>query len=145
MQITSEKDYKDYPVGGPGAEKRPGTGAPDTTAPSLVELMRMDEDAWDRFSRGRAIRRAKRAGFLRNVAVALGNWGAEEAMPVLVDALDGPEPLVRGHAAWALGRIASGAGAVPELRGRIREALEERLGVETDAWARGEVGTALAR
>ncbi len=34
----------------------------------------MDEAAWDRFSRGSAIRRAHGAGLIRNVAVALGNW-----------------------------------------------------------------------
>jgi len=67
----------------------------------------MNEAAWDEFSRGSSIRRATRAGFLRNVAVALGNWVAPEAVPALVRALEDPEPLVRGHAAWALGRISS--------------------------------------
>ncbi len=78
---------------------------PGTSAPALLDLMAMDEAAWDEFSRGSAIRRVKRAGFLRNVAVALGNWGSPEAVPALVRALEDPEPLVRGHAAWVLGRI----------------------------------------
>jgi epoxyqueuosine reductase QueG len=41
---------------------------PGTAAPRLLDLMAMDEAGWDGFSRGSAIRRAKRAGFLRNVA-----------------------------------------------------------------------------
>ena len=42
---------------------------PGTDSPSLVELLRMalDEDVWEAFSRGSAIRRAGRAGFARNV------------------------------------------------------------------------------
>lgn len=91
----------------------------------------MDEAAWDEFSRGSAIRRARRAGFLRNVAVALGNWGAPDAVPALVRALSDPEPLVRGHAAWALGRIGTA---------EARAALEARAGVESDAYVREEIG-----
>jgi epoxyqueuosine reductase len=37
--------------------------------------------------------------------VALGNWGNPAAIPALRRALDDPEPLIREHAAWALGRI----------------------------------------
>jgi epoxyqueuosine reductase QueG len=44
--------------------------------------MGMSEAEWDEFSRGSAIRRAGYTGFRRNVAVALGNWGQEEAVPV---------------------------------------------------------------
>jgi epoxyqueuosine reductase len=42
---------------------------------------------------------------LRNVAVALGNWGSPEAVPVLSAALSDTEPLVRGHAVWALAEV----------------------------------------
>lgn len=73
----------------------------------LIELMAMSEAEWDEFSRGSAIRRAGYAGFKRNVAVALGNWGSRDAVPVLTQALSDPEPLVREHAAWALDRLAS--------------------------------------
>ena len=54
--------------------------------------------------KGSPIKRAKRRGLLRNVAVALGNRNSPEAVPALAVALNGEEPLVRGHAAWALGR-----------------------------------------
>jgi epoxyqueuosine reductase len=108
---------------------------PGMEGPALADLMGMDAEAWERFSRGSAIRRAKRAGFLRNVAIALGNWGAPEAEPALVCALDDEESLVRGHAAWALGRIGSESAAA---------ALARRLRVERDAWVREELETALA-
>jgi epoxyqueuosine reductase len=80
------------------------------------------------------VKRAKRRGLLRNVAVALGNWGSPEAVPVLAAALSDEELLIRGHAAWALGRI----GGL-----QAREALRSRLGVEGDAWAREEISLAL--
>ncbi len=52
------------------------------------------------------ILRAKRRGYLRNIAVALGNSRNSAAIFALSRALEGDaEPLVRGHAAWALGQI----------------------------------------
>ena len=74
-------------------------------SPSLIELMRMSDEGWREFSRGSAIKRAKRSGFLRNVAVALGNSRAPEAISALSEALSDEEPLVREHAAWALDRL----------------------------------------
>jgi epoxyqueuosine reductase len=81
------------------------------------------------------VRRAGRSGFLRNVAVALGNWRSPEAVPVLIAALSESDPLIRGHAAWALGRIGADEGTMA-----LRAALES----ETDASARGEMESALA-
>jgi len=92
-------------TGGVGNSAHPGT-----SAPSLVELMQMGREEWETFSRGSAIRRAGYAGFKRNVAVAIGNWLAsvedppEEAVEALRGALEDESELVRGHAAWALGR-----------------------------------------
>lgn len=83
---------------------------PGTEAPSLVELMRMNRDDWEAFSRGSAIRRVGHAGFRRNVAVAIGNWlseldeAPEGAATVLTEALEDDSDLVREHALWALGR-----------------------------------------
>jgi epoxyqueuosine reductase len=48
----------------------------------------------------------------------VGNWGSSEAVPVLSAALSDPEPLVRGHAAWALGEIGS-AGAFAPLEAAL--------------------------
>lgn len=109
-----------YAARGPGAlpegvEPLPAEGVsaethPGTEAPPLVELMRMSREDWDAFSRASPIRRAGYAGFKRNVAVAMGNWlravedPPEEAVAALREALEDEEPLVREHAAWALGR-----------------------------------------
>lgn len=71
----------------------------------------------------------------RNAAVALGNSRDPRAVPHLVAALDDRKPLVRGHAAWALGRL---GGSV------ARAALQAHLGVEQDAWVREELELALA-
>ncbi len=69
-------------------------------------LIALDEAGFrTRFGRS-AIRRTKRRGLLRNVAIALGNSGNPEAIPSLQTALHDPEPLVRSHAAWALGQFA---------------------------------------
>jgi epoxyqueuosine reductase len=120
-----------------GVEPGPGSSHPGTEAPSLVELLEtaLDEAAWDAFSRGSAIRRAGRAGFARNVCVGLGNWGSPEAVAVLTSALSDPEPLVRAHAAWALGRVGSGEAmaalslrATVESDGSVRSALAAALG-----------------
>jgi epoxyqueuosine reductase len=101
----------------------------------------MTPAGWEEFSRGSAIRRAGRAGFLRNVAVALGNWGAAEAVPALARALVGEESLVRAHAAWALGRIGARGGTAAD---EARAALSSALARETDPSVRAEISSALA-
>ena len=69
----------------------------------------------------------------RNVAVALGNWGSPDTVPALAIALNDEEALIRGHAAWALGRIGTEA---------ARQALSGRAEVEEDAWVREEIAAA---
>ncbi len=106
---------------------------PDLESPSLMEWMRMTPDEWAIFAAGSPIERTGRAGFLRNVAVALGNRGLPDAVPALVAALSDKEPLVRGHAAWALGRIGTPA---------ARDALVSTQSMETDAWVLTEIALA---
>jgi epoxyqueuosine reductase len=78
--------------------------------------------------RGSPIRRAKRRGFLRNVAVASATSAVSKLFPALIHALDDDEPLVRGHVAWALGQIGSSLAV---------GALQRRLQLETDLAVRG--------
>jgi len=94
----------------------------EMTSPSLITLMRMSVDEWRRFSKKSPIKRTKRRGFLRNVAVALGNRGGDDAVPALADALNDEEPLVREHAAWALRRIGTPA-AIDALTRHDEQAL----------------------
>jgi epoxyqueuosine reductase len=121
----------------------PYQAGPDTDGPSLVGLMELSEEEFaTRFS-GSPIKRAKRRGLLRNVAVALGNWGSRESVPVLARALDDPEPLIRGHAAWALGEILSRVGIPGDGGHVVAEALLGRREVEEDDWVLEELEAAL--
>jgi epoxyqueuosine reductase len=94
----------------------------------------MTEDEFRERFRNSPIRRAKLAGMLRNVCVALGNIGDPEAVPALTDTLHHDEPLVRGHAAWALGRIGGP---------NVKSALKQALDTEKDKDVREELGLAL--
>jgi epoxyqueuosine reductase len=78
---------------------------PDQVAPKLLNLIALDEAAFRTRFKGTPIKRTKRRGLLRNVAVALGNWGNPAALPALERALEDPEPLIREHAAWAITQI----------------------------------------
>jgi epoxyqueuosine reductase len=102
--------------------------------PPLLELLALDEAGFRARFRGTAVLRTKRRGLVRNACVAAGNWGDPAAVPILAHLLSDPEPLIRGHATWALGRI---GGAM------VRQALHERLTTETDAWVREEIEVAL--
>ena len=73
--------------------------------PPLAELLALGEAAYLVDFRGSPLKRARRDGLARNAAVALGSLGAAGDVPALAEALRRPEPTVRGHAAWALGRI----------------------------------------
>jgi epoxyqueuosine reductase len=119
VQLTSEEAF--WSRAGVNGEK-------------MVDLMSLSQEEFSARFRRSPVKRAKRRGLLRNVAVALGNCGSPDAVPVLASALSDAEPLIRGHSAWALGRIASD-GAVQALRGR--------LDVEEDAWVRDELELAL--
>ncbi len=78
---------------------------PAWAAPKLIDLMAMDDKAFRRRFKGTPVKRTKRRGLLRNVAIALGNWGNPKALPILEKALADPELLIREHAAWAIGQI----------------------------------------
>ncbi|MBI4310969.1 MAG: tRNA epoxyqueuosine(34) reductase QueG [Chloroflexi bacterium] len=100
----------------------------------LTSLLSMTQEEFAERFRDSPINRAKLVGLQRNACVALGNLHDPRAVPALCRALAHAEPLVRGHAAWALGRISG-----PEAQRLLEEALE----AERDAWVREEVGEAL--
>jgi epoxyqueuosine reductase len=100
----------------------------------LIPFLSLTEEEFRRRFRGSPILRAKRRGFLRNVAVALGNLKCREALPALIRVLGDEDLLVRRHVAWALGRIGSPEGI---------EALRTRLGDEADPEVRSEIETAI--
>lgn len=74
-------------------------------APDLITELSLTPQAFNKKFKNNPVKRAKRRGYLRNVAVALGNAGNPAAIPALEKALDDIEPLVREHAKWALDKI----------------------------------------
>ena len=143
-RVTQEPDYATRlwrapscsDIAEPAVEDDAHDPSRPLAAPALIDLLEiaLDEQTWDAETRGSAVRRSGRAGLARNVCVALGNWGSEAAVPVLLRALADAEPLVRGHAAWALGEI----GGV-DARAGIETALE----IEEAPAPRGEMERAL--
>jgi epoxyqueuosine reductase len=132
------------PEGDPAFAPRPGIPEPD-----LIEEMSLSPEAFSRKFKGSPVKRPKRGGYLRNVAVALGNAGVAlasagaamgnsaepAALRVLTEALLGdPEILVRGHAAWALGQTGGEAAF---------EALREARSGEGDDFVLAEIRGAL--
>jgi len=78
----------------------------DLTAPDLLALLALDDEAFREKFKNSPVKRTKRRGLLRNVCVALGNLGDPAAIPALTHAAESdPEPLVREHALWAIARI----------------------------------------
>ena len=73
----------------------------------LTEELSISGTEFSQRFKGTPVKRAKRRGYLRNVAVALGNTGDLHALPVLQNALNDEEPLVREHAQWAINKITS--------------------------------------
>ncbi len=115
---------------------------------TLERFLTLDDAGFRELFATIPIRRAKRGGFLRNVCVALGNRREPSAVPALVRALEGdPDPLVRGHAAWALGEIVRGpsrdAGSTASWRRTVVDSLG-RSAQDASEEVRGEVEAALA-
>jgi len=92
--------------GGPAFEAREGL-----VAPALEELAGLDAEAFRERFRRSPLKRAKRRGLLRNVAVALGNSGDPGKRPVLLRLAEDEDALVREHAVWALRRLSEPASA----------------------------------
>ncbi len=121
--------------GSPDAEAAPEF-APDPRRAglSLADLLELSRSDYLELFRGSPMKRARLEGLQRNAAVVLGNRGGSAAIPALARALGHAEPVVRGHAAWALGRLADAEAAA---------ALRAALAGEPDERVRGEIEAAL--
>ena len=116
-----------------GGEKT--SGRSQIANPDLIAELSLTPEQFNRKFKGSPVKRAKRRGYLRNVAVALGNTGQTSAIPPLVKSLqEEPEPLVSRHAAWALGQIND--------ENALR-ALQEAAAKEEDAEVLAEIYAAL--
>ena len=125
-----------------GAERgHPPADQPELALPpkrrelDLATLLTLPREEYVERFRGSPMKRAKLEGLQRNAAVAMGNRGDERYVPPLAEALAEGDPVVRRHAAWALGRI-GGEGA--------REVLDGALGTEDDRSVRTEIEAARA-
>jgi epoxyqueuosine reductase len=78
----------------------------DLPRPNLIRELELTSKAFNRKFKNSPVKRAKRRGYLRNVAVAAGNSGEEKTILALEKAGKDDEPLVRRHAAWALEKVA---------------------------------------
>lgn len=101
----------------------------------LAGLLRLPRDEYVERFRGSPMKRAKLEGLQRNAAVAMGNRRLPRYGEPLAQALAEGEPVVRSHAAWALGRI----GTL-----EAQQALEEAWGREEDEGVREEIRMAIA-
>jgi epoxyqueuosine reductase len=106
--------------------------SPDRCAPLLSDLLTLDEAAFAGRYEGSAIFRTRRDRLVRNACVAAGNSGQAELSEHLIPLVNDRSPLVRGHAAWALGKLGEGF-----------DVLIEQLTVETDKDVRRELALAL--
>ena len=87
----------------PAFRARPGLPEPDL----IAELALKPQDFNQKFKENPVLR-SKRGGYLRNIAVALGNSRDPAALPALQRVVEDNEPLIREHAAWALEQIQKG-------------------------------------
>ncbi len=99
---------------------------------TLVGVLDMSIDDWNRDWTGTAVRRAKREGLRRNAAIVAANLGLEAATPSLRLCLADADPGVRSAAAWALAKL-----------GTERRAIEDALAREGDALVRADIERSL--
>ncbi len=101
----------------------------------VIDLFELDEQQFRARFRKTPLWRPKRRGILRNAAIVLGNHPTAAAIPALSKGLNDEESLVRGAAAWALGR---------QQDQQARRLLETRLAIEQDEEVLHEIKAAIA-
>jgi len=72
---------------------------------TLTEELALTPQAFNQHFKQSPIKRTKRRGYLRNVAVAIGNTGNMHDLPMLQNALQDDEPMIQSHAKWAMEKI----------------------------------------
>jgi epoxyqueuosine reductase len=101
-----------------------------------AELLMLNEEAFRARFRKTPLWRPKRRGILRNAAIVLGNAPeiSSGAVSALLQGLQDAEPLVRGAAAWAIGK---------HLNEPFKAALRNRQMLEPEAEVLKEIEFAL--
>jgi epoxyqueuosine reductase len=101
---------------------------------SLADLVRLEEREFQEVFRPTPLERPRRRGLVRNALIVAANTGDGEALAAAEGRLSDPDPVVRGAAAWALGRAGGG---------RRRALLERGRAGESDGEVRAEIDAAL--
>jgi len=96
--------------------------------PELASLLALDEQEFRERFRKSPVKRTGRAAFLRNVCIAMGNSGNMKFVPLLLKVLDDVEPLIRGHAIWALAALHR----LQNIDGLIEKLIELKKKEEND-------------
>ena len=79
--------------------------APSIPLPTLTDDLILTSSGFNQRFKHSPIKRAKRRGYLRNLAVVIGNVGTEDDLPFLEEASKDDEELIRDHAQWAINKI----------------------------------------
>ncbi len=108
---------------------------PEWSNPDLIGWLSADPAAFRKRLKGTALSRSKRSGLLRNAALILGERRETFAVPALIERMkEDDDPVVRGAAAWALGRIGTveARNALIDCQDdhdlAVREAVRQALG-----------------
>jgi len=80
---------------------------PELVNPDLEWLARLTPEEFRETFRGSPVKRAKRSGLLRNVAIAMGNSGDKRFAEILRQLAGDDDPLVAEAARWALKALSS--------------------------------------
>ena len=99
----------------------------ENNLPELAILLQLDEEGFGQRFRKSPLKRTGRARLLRNVCIAAGNSADSSLVPPLLASLDDAEPLIRAHAAWALGRLSN-----EENRASLLASLKKTAAHEED-------------
>ncbi len=102
---------------------------------SLLDIIQLDRANFQQTFRGSGIRRGGRRRLARNAAIALGNMKSLQAIGPLAQLLEDEDPILRYHAAWALGNTGNPAAI---------SAIEKALACENEKTVRSELISSLA-
>jgi epoxyqueuosine reductase len=90
------------------------TPRPELINPALHHLAKLTPESFNEMFRHSPVKRTRYEGFMRNVAIALGNSGEPQARAALEHLSQSDSAVISDHAKWALGRLAELADPVPQ-------------------------------
>jgi epoxyqueuosine reductase len=103
--------------------------------PVLSKFLQLKPGAWREPLRNNPLERPRRKGLIRNAILVAANTRDESSIPLLATLLQSdPEPLVRAHAAWALGTFQTDD---------ARTCLQNAGEIENEMLVQGEIRRAL--